>query len=291
MDVAFNVVLQGILLGGIYGMIAMGLSLIFGVARIVNFSHGAILCLAMYLTYSFSQLWSLDPYFSLLIVPVLTFILGYIIQRWFINPVSEREKDPTLPVILLTTGIMLFLENLMLFIYGANYLTLESFFSGKAILIGHDKIPTLRLVVFVFATLLLYGITKFLQKTDLGRAIRAVSQKPQNAYPMGIDVKKVLCIAFGLGAAITGVAGVLILPLYYVHPTVGYVFLTKSFVIVVLGGLGSVPGAFLGGILIGLAETLASQFFSVVAAEALVLLLFVAALVIRPAGLLGRERQ
>lgn len=291
MDVAINIILQGLLLGGIYGLIAMGLSLIFGVARIVNFSHGAILCLAMYLAYSISKLLSLDPYFSLVVVPFLCFILGYSIQRWLINPVFDREKDPTLPVILLTTGVMLFLENLMLFIFGADYLTLKSFFSEKTLSIAQARIPTLRVVVFIIAALLLYAITVFLQKTDLGRAIRAVSQRPQSAYLMGIDVKKVFCITFGLGAAITGIAGVLILPIYYVHPTVGSVFLTKCFVIVVLGGLGSVPGAFIGGILVGLAETLASQFFSVVAAEALVLLLFVTALVIRPAGLLGKQKQ
>ncbi len=284
--------INGVLMGGLYGLIAVSLSLIFGVAKIVNFAHGALLMVAMFVVYWILVLLKVDPYVSALIAAVFLFFFGYFFQRVFIQPILKREKDTAaLTVILLTSGLMLIIENVALLLFGADYRTVKTAYTGKVWDIAGLFIMRPRLIGFVFSVVLILLLELYLRKTNFGRAIRATSQDREAARLMGIDDYKVYNITFGIGTVILGFAASFLSPFYFIHPAVGDLFVGKSFVIVVLGGLGSITGAFLGGLIVGIIESAGAQFINSAMVESLIFIIFIACLVIRPMGLMGKQRE
>ena len=282
--------INGILMGSIYGLAALGLTMIFGVLKVINFAHGSLLMVSMYVAYWAVTLTGLHPYIALILVVPVMFIFGYLLQDIVIKPIFKAEKNVREPitVIIVTTGVWYILDNLTLLIFGPQYRNLEANpLRGKMLEIGEMMISVPKLWGFGAAVLTTLAIHLFLQKTATGRAIRATSLDREAASLMGINAYKIYNLAFGIGTAIAGVAAVALVPFYNVFPTVGVLFDIKCFIIVVLGGLGSIGGALLGGIIIGLIESVAPQFMAATWTEAIVYGLFLLVLFVKPSGIFG----
>ena len=292
MEAIVQATISGLLMGGIYSLIAIGLSLIFGVMRIINFGHGEFLMVGMYISYWLIVLFGLDPYLAAFIVAPILFVIGYLFQKYPLNTMLVREKarEP-LSILLYTAGLGLVLQNVALVMFGADARAVTTSYTGTTFNIGTMIISLPRLYAFVISIICTGVVFWLLTKTETGRAIRATSQDRNTAKLMGINEKKIYCIAFGIGSVLVGIAGALLVPFYYIFPTVGGVFGLRSFIIVVLGGVGSIKGAFYGGILIGVVESVGTQFTSPAYAEILVFILFVAVLLLKPSGLFGIEKS
>ena len=237
-------IVSGLLTGGVYALIGVGLNLIFGVMKIINFSHGSLLMLGMYSTYWLFTFFKIDPYVSLAITIPLLFLVGVIIQKVLINPIIEYPENNQL---VLTMGLMLFLENLALFLWGPDFRTVKVSYIGTVISLFALRINLLRLIAFAGGLLLALILYIFLKKTDMGKAIRASSEEREGAFVVGISVKRIHLISFGIGTACVGAAGTLITPFFYLSPHVGHLFLLTAFMVVVMGGMGSFIGAIIGG--------------------------------------------
>lgn len=279
-------------MGSIYGLLALSLTLIFGIMRVVNFAHGALLMVAMYLAYLVCQYSGLNPYLAAPVVAVAMYIIGFSIQIYLIQPVLRKEKDVREPLsaLLLTAGFAIVLENVMLSIFGANYKVLQSSEVGT-ITFMDSILPLPKVYAFLIAILVTFAFYFFLQKTELGRIIRAVGQDRQVAHLMGINVEQVYSIAFGIGSCLLGIAGAALIPFYYVHPSVGGIFGTISFVTVVLGGLGSVPGAIIGGLIVGIVESVSAMYFPNTLTPTIIFYAFLVFVFIRPWGIFGSPHE
>jgi branched-chain amino acid transport system permease protein len=282
--------INGILMGSIYGLTALGLTVIFGVLKVINFAHGSLLMVGMYVAYWTIHLTGLHPYLALVLVVPVMFLFGYYLQDIVIKPIFKAEKDVREPitVIIVTTGVWYILDNLTLLIFGPQYRSIQDNpLKGRMLEVGDMLISVPKLWGFVAAILTALLIYLFFQKTRIGRAIRATSLDREAASLMGINQYKVYNIAFGIGTAAAGVAAVTLVPFYNIFPTVGVLFDIKGFIIVVLGGLGSIGGAILGGIIVGLIESIAPQFMTATWTEAIVYGLFLVVLFVKPSGLFG----
>lgn len=282
-------VVQGILMGSVYGLIALGLTLIFGIMRVINFGHGTFLMVAMFISYFGITALGLHPYVSLLIVVPLMFGIGYVTNKFLIQPVLNKEADVREPIsaLLLTAALSIVLENGLLALFGADYRVVHSSFSDQTVSIGSLIIGLPRLYAFILCVVVTFVFYLFMNKTEIGRKIRAVGQDRNAAKLMGINVEKTFSIAFGVGMALLGTAGVALLPFNQLYPAIGGLFGTTAFVTVVLGGLGSIPGAIIGGILIGVVESVSSLFVSYTLSPMIVLYGFLIFLFFRPSGLFG----
>ncbi|MFH1137257.1 MAG: branched-chain amino acid ABC transporter permease [Pseudomonadota bacterium] len=284
--------INGILMGAIYGLTALGLTIIFGVLKVINFAHGSLLMVGMYVSYWAVMLTGWHPYLTLVIVVPVMFLFGYYLQDIIIKPIFKAEKNVREPitVIIVTTGVWYILDNLSLMIFGPQYRSIQDNpLRGKMYEIGGMLISAPKFWGFVAALVTAAVIYWFFQKTRMGRAIRATSLDREAASLMGINQYKVYNTAFGLGAAAAGVAGAALVPFFNVYPTVGVLFDIKGFIIVVLGGLGSIGGALLGGIIVGLIESIGPQFMTATWTEAIVYGLFLAVLFVKPSGLFGMK--
>jgi branched-chain amino acid transport system permease protein len=287
MNTFFQSLISGFLVGGVYALIGIGLTIIFGVMRVINFAHGDLLMLGMYLTWFIFAKLGLDPYVALVLTMPLMFGWGALLQKTIINRVLGALPQNQ---ILLTIGLGLIMSNAVMLIFTSDYQILTTSYSSSSFSVLGISIS----LPLLYSFLVTAGITGvlfwFLQTTDTGQAIRATAQDRDAAQLMGINVKRMSVLAFGLGTALAGTAGALLAPSYYIFPQVGGPFTLKAFVVVVLGGMGSVVGATLGGVLIGVTESLSAVYVASGLKELVVYVLFLLILLFRPAGLLGKSR-
>ena len=291
-DLLIQGALSGLLIGGVYGLIALGLNLVFGTMRVVNFAQGSLLMVAMFMTYWLHVLTGLHPYLTPLVTVPVLFGVGYAIQLVLITPLLAREKarEP-ISVLLMTLGLTLLLENLALLLFRGDYKTVQVSQTNAVWFVGDYIVSVSRFRALVALLATLAALWAFLSRTDVGRAIRAVGQDRQVARLLGINDRVIYNYAFGISTAIMGIAAATLVPFYYIHPGVGTSFLLKAFVIVVLGGLGSMPGAALGGLAVGVIEGVIGIWTQAAMAQILLFAVFIAMLFFRPAGLLGVERK
>jgi branched-chain amino acid transport system permease protein len=284
MDQFVSVLAVGILLGGIYGLVSIGLNLIFGVIRIVNFAQGELVMLGMYGSYfAYTQL-HLNPYVSVILVAPAVGVIGLVVQRLVIQPLTD---EPNMQIFA-TFGLLMFFQNVMLMISRGEALSVSSATSSSVIALGSLKLSEVRVVTLVACTLVTIGLDLFLARTMAGKAIRAVTQDKRAARTMGINVERTFLVTFAIGAALAGMAGALLTPIYSITPSVGGNFILAAFAVVVLGGLGSVWGAYIGGLIVGVAEAFAGYYIDPSLRSAVWFLIFLIVLVVRPAGLLGQ---
>jgi len=281
-------VVNGVLTGSLYAMIAVGLTIVFGVMRIINLAHGDFVMLGMFGAYWSNVLWGIDPFLSVVIWAPLMFAGGMLVHRFLLKDVIPKGELNTL---LYTAGLSLLISNLALFLWTGDYRTLNLAYAATAARPFGIAVPIPAAIAFFMAIAITGGLYLLLSRTDVGRAMRATAQNPQSAALMGVDVERIDMITFGLGTALAGAAGALLLPSLYLYPTVGEILIVKSFVIVVLGGLGSIAGAIAGGILLGVAESLGAVYVSVAYKDAIGFVLFLLVLLFRPAGLFGVGRS
>ena len=283
---------SGLLIGGVYALIALGLNIVFGTMRVINFAQGALLMAGMFMTYWLWALGGVHPYLSPLVTVPVLFGLGYLIQRAIVSPLlaRERAREP-MSVLLATLGLALVLENVALLFFSADFKTVQTDVSLATFKLGSIIVSVPRLVGLGAMALTCLGLYLFFTRTDLGRAVRATGQDREAARLMGINDFRIYGIAYALSAALMGVAAAVLVPFFYVHPGVGTSFLLKVFVIVVLGGLGSMPGAAVGGILVGMIEGIVALYVQAAVAQIVLFGVFVAILLARPSGLLGVERR
>ena len=283
---------SGLLIGGVYALIALGLNIVFGTMRVINFAQGALLMAGMFMAYWLWELGGVHPYLSPLVTVPVLFGLGYLIQGAIVSPLlaRERAREP-MSVLLATLGLALVLENLALLFFSADFKTVQTDVSLATFKLGGLIVSVPRLVGLGAMALTCLGLYLFFTRTDLGRAVRATGQDREAARLMGINDFRIYGIAYALSAALMGVAAAVLVPFFYVHPGVGTSFLLKVFVIVVLGGLGSMPGAAVGGILVGMIEGIVALYVQAAVAQIVLFGVFVAILLARPSGLLGVERR
>lgn len=280
-------IISGLMIGGIYALISMGLNLILGVVRIVNFAHGEYLMIAMYVSFMLYATAGLDPYVSAIIVILVLFLFGVVTQKFLIEPILET---PAATKIFVTLGLSIALQNLALMIFNANHRTVQTVYQSKLVEIAGIKMSVPNIVAFVSTIVIVILLYLFLQKTMVGKAIRAVAMQREAAYLVGINVKRIYILAFGIGISLVGLAGSLLMPIYSVYPNIGTTFVLIAFVVVVLGGMGSMFGAFYGGLFIGVVEALSGLLISPGLKEAIYFLIFILVLLIRPSGIFSRGK-
>jgi branched-chain amino acid transport system permease protein len=289
MDVThiLQLIVQGILLGGIYGLIAMGLSLIFGVMGVINFAHGQMMVMAMYVSYWIFILLGLDPYLSLILAAAAIFILGYLIQSSIVNRILDYpEAMQVLPLV----SVGLILENLALLLWGPDHRSPQTALALKTIWIGNVMIDVSRLIAFSLAIIITLLIFIILKKTNIGKCIRAAADNRTGAVLVGIDVKRIYNASFALGAATTGAAGVLLLPLMPLSPHMGHDFTLTAFIVVILGGMGNLIGALVGGLILGVAESMATLILPATLKQVVSFSILIIIMLFRPQGLFGGKK-
>lgn len=284
--------LSGIASGAVYGLIALGLSLQFGVMKIINFAHGSFLMMAMYVSYALATHAGLHPLVTAPLTAAVLFVVGFACQRWLIDGIYRKEisREP-IGVLIFTTGLWIFMDYGFLALVGPDSRSVDSPWANEVLVMGDLIFTYPQLAGLLFAMLITACLVMFLRYTRTGRAIRATGQDREAAGVLGIDSARIYQLSFAIGLGILGVAGALLLPLYPVNPFVGDIFGMRAFVIVVLGGIGSVAGAFWGGIIVGVLESVGSQLIPVTYAEALIFLLFLGVMYFRPRGLFGVENE
>ncbi len=283
-DILFPSILGGLTTGAVYALIALGLTLIYGVLHIINFAHGAALMVALYAVYLLKTQVGIDPYLALPLVVPGMFALGYALQRVVINRASHGRDEN---ILLVTLGISIVLENLALMAFKSDTRTIETPYTLTTVAIGPAFIALPKLVAFAGALVASALLLFIVARTDLGRAIRAVAKEKQGAKLMGIDVDHVYAMSFGIGLACLGAAACFLLPAYYVNPQVGGGFVLVAFTIVVLGGMGSFAGALVGGLLIGVVESLCGLLLGESLGQIGIFVIFIGVLLFRPQGLFG----
>lgn len=274
------------LTGGVYALVALGLTLIYGVLHIVNFAHGSLLMVAMFAAWLLYDRAGLDPYAALPLVTAGMFAVGWTLYSQVIGRVSRGQDNA---ILLATLGVAVVLDNLALVLFTGDTRTVELSYSFSMLEVGPLLIATPKVVSFGVSLVLAGALWAFMARTDTGRAIRAVAREPDGARLVGIRPGRIFALAYGIGTACLGAAGCLLLPTFYVSPGVGHVFVLVAFTTVVLGGMGSFPGAVLGGLLIGVTESLGGLLLGESLGPIGISLLFIAVLLLRPQGLFGAK--
>lgn len=277
-------VVNGFMFGAIYALVALGLTLIYGVLHIINFAHGAMLMLAMYAAFYLFRHFGIDPYMAMLIVVPGSFVFGYSIYRWVIGKMAHGKDEN---ILLVTLGLSIIIQNGAIFFFSADQQTVTLPYSYDTISLGFVYLSLPKVISF-FASLVICGLLWLLMaKTDLGKAIRAVAKERQGARLVGIDVEHIFAATYGIGIACLGAAACLLLPSFYVDPFTGNMFVLVAFTIVVLGGMGSIIGALVGGFIIGVTESVGGLILGESLGQIGISLIFILILVFRPTGLFG----
>ncbi len=287
MDVLLQAIVNGVLLGGFYALMGMGQNIIFGVMKIVNFCHGEMLMVGMYLTFLLYTYAGIDPYLALPLVAIIMFLLGTLIQHTLITP-SLKTKSFT-NLLFLTVGLGLLLSNGALVLFGSDYKSIRTSYSQTTIPIGPVSVALPRLISFAVLIVVTIVLFSFLKYSTTGKQIRAVSQNPVGAEVCGINVKRIYLLTYGLGIALAGIAGCLLTQFYSIYPTAGASFGFRALIVVVVGGLGSIPGAFFAGILLGLLEQMSALFISPSYSDMIVFITFIVILVVRQLLIMRRK--
>ncbi|MBX6329899.1 MAG: branched-chain amino acid ABC transporter permease [Pseudolabrys sp.] len=282
--ILLSALLNGLLTGAVYALIALGLTLIYGVLHIINFAHGALLTAAMFAAYFAFKTFHLDPYVAVFLLTPAFFVLGYALQRFVIGPASHGDDRNML---LVTLGLAVIIENALLFEFRADTRTIELPYAFATINLGFTFLAVPRILGLVAAFVVAAVLWLMINLSDIGRAIRAVAKEKLGAQLVGVDVAHVYAVTFGLGTACIAVAACLLVPTYYVNPTAGNAFVLVAFTIVVLGGMGSIPGALIGGFVTGVVESLSGLFLGESLGQIGIFLTFIFVLLVRPRGLFG----
>lgn len=277
-------VINGLLIGGIYALVSIGVTLIFGVVKVVNFAQGEFVMIGMYISFFLATRFGIDPLVSLVVSMPVLFVVGVLLQQFLIRRVLALGD---MPQIFLTFALSLLLMNVALLLFTANYRTVETPYTDTAIHIGVLYVTVAKLIAFIVAMLLSLALWIFLRATDLGKAMRAAAQNREVAMLMGINPDRVFCVAVGVALALAGAAGSLLMPFYPAYPMVGQVFVLMAFVAVVLGTLGNVTGALIASLMMGVAESLGIQFVGADSGLIVVFMMLLLTLVLRPSGLFG----
>ena len=285
MEIFIQALVNGILIGGVYAAYSAGFSLIFGVMDVINLAHGELLMLGAFTSYWMFTLSHVDPYFSIPIAGVLLFIFGYLIQKFLINRVIEK---PAIMSYILTFGLHLIITNCAVKFWTHDFRTITTSYSGANFNIFGITIPLTRFTTFILAFLIIGFLFYLLEKTDLGRAIKATSQNKKVAQLLGVDVKKIYALTFAIGAAITGIAGASISPFVVLFPEMGLNYTIIAFCVVVLGGMGYIPGALIGGIILGVIQALTVTYLNAGISVAITFILLYIMLIFKPTGILGK---
>jgi branched-chain amino acid transport system permease protein len=280
-----QLIISGVLVGGIYALMSIGLTLIFGVLRIVNFAHGEFLMIAMYGAWAITRVLGLNPYIAAIAIIPAMFLFGAIVYRLIISPALDK---PHLVVVFATMALSIFIQNAALMIMTADLLDVPPIF-GRSLTIGPIYIKVELLLGFIITILCTVGLQWMIRTTYLGKAIRATVQDGEAAMLMGIPVPRIFLITFAGGSALVGLAACVMMPLFSVFPTVGLNFVLIAFVIVVLGGMGSIEGALLGGICVGVVQSLSSYYVAPAFGQLFFFVLFLLVMIFRPNGLLGQK--
>lgn len=285
-QIFFQTLVNGLLIGSIYALVAVGLTLIYGVLRITNFAHGEFLMLGIYVAFFAYTLFGIDPYLSIPIAVVLVFSLGALIQRFLVQKVLDEHP---MNQIILLVGISTLLVGLVQFFLGAEPKSIHVSYETEVISLWILRFSIPRTVAFFASLIISLGLFAFLQFTKTGKAIRAVSQCRSAALLMGVDVNFIYLLTFGIGAAITAVGGVLLAPNTRMIPSIGAGYSVIAFVIVVLGTMGNFIGALIGGLIIGVVETYAGFFLGGDLKVVASMMIFILILLFKPAGLFGKK--
>jgi branched-chain amino acid transport system permease protein len=279
-------VLNGLMTGAVYALIALGLTLIYGVLHIINFAHGALLTAAMFAAFFAHKLLSLDPYVAALGLTPLFFLLGYGLQRFVIGPAAHGEDRN---ILLVTLGLAVVIENALLYAFRADTRTINLPYAFDVIEVGTAFLAVPRLIAFFVVVAVALALWLIMRWTDTGKAIRAVAKEKRGAELVGIDVAHIYAVTFGLGTACLAIAACLLIPTYYVNPQAGNAFVLIAFTIVVLGGMGSVTGALIGGLFVGVVESLSSLYLGESLGQIGIFAMFILVLLVRPSGLFGER--
>jgi branched-chain amino acid transport system permease protein len=285
-DIYLNVAISGLLTGLVYGLMALGLSVIFGVVRVVNFAHGEMMTIAMYLAVVLFAHFGLDPLVMMLPIAAVLFGVGYILQLAVINPFISRPEHSQF---MLMVAMAIIIVNSLLMIFGPDAQTVQVSYSFDSFAIGLLIVDATKLYAGLAAILVAAALFAFFRFAPLGKAIRACADNYTGALVVGLDVKRLYALSFGLGAACVGAAGAIIVLIVDVTPPLGPAYTLLAFVIVIVGGLGSMPGALLGGVLIGLTEAMAGLFFTPSAKSMFAFAILVLVLLFRPQGIMGKR--
>lgn len=276
----------GLLIGGIYALIGVGLSLIFGVMRVINFAHGEFVAIGMYLAIVLFRQLGIDPYLTLFIALPAGLLLGTLIQRVVLARLVDSPGDSTL---LVTLGLSLVIANTLFLFFGAEPQSIFLAYATETVTLGGVRLPVAQLIAAGITLVIIIGLWLLLNRTEIGRAVRATAQNRLGAELVGINTRNIHALVFGVGMALAMAAGIILAPLLFAIPTVGSSYTLKAFVVTVLGGLGSIPGAIGGGLLLGVVEFLGASYLSSGYRDAYGLFAFLLILLLRPEGLFGRS--
>lgn len=283
-------IIDGILVGGVYAAIGLGLSIAYGVMGVVNWAHGEVLMVSLFISIYLTQLAGFDPYVTALVNIVVMGAVGYILQKFVFNKLLNRGGKAWRDMMLFTAGFSMFLQALFNLIFGAEVKSVTTKYSGM-FSIGDIMVSKPKTISFVIAVICCVALYIFIRKSETGRSLRATSQDRQTAQLMGINANRVFCLCFAIGLGMVGLSGALLTPFYQVTPYVGAAFSFKSFIIVAMGGKGNIPGAMVAGIVMGLIEKLGACVFDDKIAQIFVFVLFIAILLFKPEGIMVRKKK
>src|SRR5580700_8802537 len=284
--ILLSAVLNGLLTGAVYALVALGLTLIYGVLHIINFAHGALLTAAMFAAFFAHRMLGLDHYIATVLLTPLFFLLGYALQRFVIGPAAHGEDRN---ILLITLGLAVVIENTLLYAFRADTRTINLPYAFDVVEIGPAFLAVPRIISFIVVFAVALSLWLMIRWTDTGKAIRAVAKEKLGAELAGIEVAHIYAVTFGIGTACVAIAACLLIPSYYVNPHAGNAFVLIAFTIVVLGGMGSVAGALIAGLFVGVVESLSGYYLGESLGQISIFLMFILVLLFRPSGLFGER--